>query len=123
CLHPHKVVEAVLNDEADVGVLSYPTPTRTLDVLPLRSEPMVLVAHPSHRLARRKHVEPADLAGEKFVAFDRDLAVRKAIDRALKQHGVRVGVVMEVDKVETISQAVGIAAGGAHLPWATLRLG
>ena len=24
CLHPHKVVEAVLNDEADLGILSYP---------------------------------------------------------------------------------------------------
>jgi DNA-binding transcriptional LysR family regulator len=24
CLHPHKVVEAVLEDEADVGILSYP---------------------------------------------------------------------------------------------------
>src|SRR5215467_10854821 len=50
CLHPHKVVEAVLNDEADLGILSYPTATRTLNVLPLRSEPMVLVTHPSHRL-------------------------------------------------------------------------
>ena len=28
CLHPHKVVEAVQNDEADLGVLSYPTATR-----------------------------------------------------------------------------------------------
>src|SRR5215510_15674966 len=60
CLHPHKVVEAVLNDEADVGVLSYPTPTRTLNVLALRSEPMVLVTHPSHRLAKRKHVERSE---------------------------------------------------------------
>src|SRR6267378_2552948 len=34
CLHPHKVVEAVLNDEADVGVLSYPAASRTLSVLP-----------------------------------------------------------------------------------------
>jgi len=120
CLHPHKVVEAVLNDEADVGVLSYPTATRTLNVLPLRSEPMVLVTHPSHRLAKRKHVEPADLAGEKFVAFDRDLAVRKAIDRALKQHGVRVEVVMEFDNVETIKQAIGIAAGVSILPRPTV---
>src|SRR5215467_12220724 len=110
CLHPHKVVEAVLNDEADVGVLSYPTATRTLNVLPLRSEPMVLVTHPSHRLAKRKHVEPADLAGEKFVAFD----------RALKQHGVRVEVVMEFDNVETIKQAIGIAAGVSILPRPTV---
>ena len=120
CLHPHKVVEAVLNDEADVGVLSYPAASRTLSVLPLRSEPMVLVTHPSHRLARRRHVEAADLAGEKFVAFDRDLAVRKAIDRALKQHGVKVDVVMEFDNVETIKQAIGIAAGVSILPRPTV---
>ncbi|HLF48920.1 MAG TPA: LysR family transcriptional regulator, partial [Methylomirabilota bacterium] len=81
CLHPHKVVEAVLNDEADVGILSYPTATRALEVLPLRSEPMVVVTHPSHRLARKRRVTPADLNGEAFVAFDHDLAIRKTIDR------------------------------------------
>ncbi len=90
------------------------------NVLPLRSEPMVLVTHPSHRLAKRKHVAPGDLMGEKFVAFDRDLAVRKAIDRALKQHGVKVEVVMEFDNVETIKQAIGIAAGVSILPRPTV---
>src|SRR6185295_15461844 len=75
CLHPHKVVEAVVEDEADLGILSYPAATRALAVLPLRDEPMVLVAHPAHRLARRRSVTPGDLQGEKFVAFDRDLAV------------------------------------------------
>jgi DNA-binding transcriptional LysR family regulator len=113
CLHPHKVVEAVLEDEADVGILSYPAATRALTVLPLRMEPMVLVAHPAHRLARR-------LQGEKFVAFDRDLAIRKAIDRALRQHGVKVEVVMEFDNVETIKQAIGINAGVSILPRPTV---
>src|SRR6266508_3455013 len=110
CLHPHKVVEAVQNDEADVGVLSYPAATRTLDVLPLRSEPMVLVTHPGHRLAKRRHVALGELMGEKFVAFDRDL----------KQHGVKVEVVMEFDNVETIKQAIGIAAGVSILPRPTV---
>src|SRR6266540_3581697 len=120
CLHPHKVVEAVLNDEADLGILSYPTATRALTVLPLRSEPMALVAHPSHRLAHRRRVSPEDLNGEKFVAFDHDLAIRKAIDRALKQHGVKVEVVMEFDNVETIKQAIGINAGLSVLPRPTI---
>ena len=120
CLHPHKVVEAVLNDEADVGILSYPTATRALEVLPLRSEPMVVVTHPSHRLARKRRVTPADLIGEAFVAFDHDLAIRKTIDRALKQHSVRVNVVMEFDNVETIKQAIGIAAGISILPRPTV---
>jgi DNA-binding transcriptional LysR family regulator len=122
CLHPHKVVEAVLDDEADLGVLSYPAPTRALEVVPLRSEPMVLVTHPSHRLARRRLVSPDELLGERFVAFDHDLAIRKAIDRVLKQYNVKVEVVMEFDNVETIKQAIGIAAGVSVLPRPTVLL-
>ncbi len=120
CLHPHKVVEAVLNDEADLGVLSYPANTRAIEILPLRSEPMVLVAHPSHRLARRRSLTGADLNGDKFVAFDHDLAIRKAIDRALKGQGIKVEIVMEFDNVETIKQAIGINAGLSILPRPTV---
>jgi DNA-binding transcriptional LysR family regulator len=116
CLHPHKVVEAVLGDEADLGILSYPPASRSLTVLPLRREPMLLVCHPSHRLARRRVATPADLQGERFVAFDHDLAIRRAIDRVLRQAGVRVEVVMEFDNIETIKQAIAIAAGVSILP-------
>jgi DNA-binding transcriptional LysR family regulator len=122
CLHPHKVVEAVLNDEADLGILSYPTASRALTVTPLREEPMVLVTHPSHRLARRRSVSLADLGGERFVAFDHELAIRRAIDRALKQANVKVDVVMEFDNVETIKQAIGIAAGVSLLPRPTVLM-
>jgi DNA-binding transcriptional LysR family regulator len=65
-------------------------------------------------------VAPGDLQGEKFVAFDRDLAVRRAIDRALRQHDVKVEVVMEFDNVETIKQAIGINAGISILPRPTV---
>jgi len=116
CLHPHKVVEAVLNDEADVGIMSYPPAVRALSVIPLRSEPMAFVCHPNHRLARRRTITPADLASEAFVAFDRELTIRKAIDRALRQHGVRPPIVMEFDNIETIKQAIMIAAGVSILP-------
>ena len=120
CLHPHKVVEAVLNDEADVGILSYPAATRALEVVPLRDEPMVLVVHPAHRLARRRSIGPADLSAERFVAFDSDLPIRRAVDRALKQQNVKVEVVMEFDNVETIKQAIGINAGISILPRPTV---
>jgi len=78
CLHPHKVVEAVVRDQADVGIMSYPPPDRALTVVPLRQEPMAFVCHPSHPLARRRVVMPAQLNGEAFVAFDRELTIRKA---------------------------------------------
>jgi DNA-binding transcriptional LysR family regulator len=81
---------------------------------------MVLVAHPGHRLARRRSLAAAELNGEKFVAFDHELAIRKAIDRSLKQHGIKVDVVMEFDNVQTIKQAIGINAGLSILPRPTI---
>ena len=121
CLHPHKVVDAVLSDAADVGIMSYPPVNRSLAVVPLRSEPMAFVCHPAHRLARRKLVAPADLAGEKFVAFDAGLTIRKAIDRAFRAHNVKVDVVMEFDNIETIKQAITIGAGVSLLPRHTVQ--
>ncbi len=116
CLHPNKVVEAVINDEADIGIMSYPPALRGLTVIPWRSEKMVLVCHPDHRFARRRMVMLPDLEGEKFVAFDADLGIRKAIDRSLKQRNVKVNVVMEFDNIETIKQAIAIDAGVSILP-------
>jgi len=121
CLHPHKVVEAVLEGEADVGIMSYPPTTRALSIVPLRAEPMAFVCHPNHRLARRRLVRPADLNGETFVAFDPGLTIRKAIDRALRQHNVKVNTVMEFDNIETIKQAIMIAAGVSILPRHTVQ--
>ena len=121
CLHPHKVVEAVLNDEADVGIMSYPPQDRALSIIPLRSELMAFVCHPGHKLARRRVVTPDDLTGEPFVAFDAELTIRKAIDRALRQANVKVNIVMAFDNIETIKQAVSIAAGVTILPGHTVQ--
>ncbi|PYN97621.1 MAG: transcriptional regulator, partial [Candidatus Rokuibacteriota bacterium] len=110
------MVEAVLRDEADVGIMSYPPTDRALSVVPLRAEPMAFVCHPNHRLTKRRVVAPEDLSGEPFVAFDRELTIRKAIDRALRQCGVKMNIVMEFDNIETIKQAIMIQAGVSLLP-------
>jgi len=120
CLHPHQVVKAVIIDEADLGVLSYPPANRALTVVPLRSEPTVFVCHPNHRLARKRKVEPEDLNGEPFVAFDANLAIRKATDRALRKHNAKADVVMEFDNVETIKQAITNGTGVSLLPAPTI---
>jgi len=121
CLHSHKVVEAVLAGEADVGILSYPPNDRELTVIDLQAEPMVFVCHPAHRLARRKTIRPADLKGEAFVAFEPSLMIRKAIDRTLRHQGVQVDVVLEFDNIDTIKQAVVGGQGISILPRPTVK--
>ncbi len=120
-LRPNKVYDAVLNSEVDLGIVSYPTPSTELSVVPLRSERMVLVCHPDHPLASRKAVTAEHLKNEAFVAFDRDLIIRKEIDRYLRQRNVSVRINMEFDNIETIKQAVGVEAGVSILPEPTVR--
>lgn len=120
-LRPNKVFEAVVNAEVDLGIMSYPAPSPDLAVIPLRSEKMVLVCHPKHRLAHEKAVTAEHLQGEDFIGFDRDLSIRKEIDRYLRQRSVAIRIVMEFDNIETIKQAVGIGAGVSILPEPTVR--
>jgi len=120
-LRPNKVYDAVLNAEVDLGIVSYPTASPDLNVIPLRSEKMVVVCPPGHPLTIHKAVTAEHLQGLDFVGFDRDLSIRKEIDRHLRQRAVGIRVVMEFDNIETIKQAVQIGAGISILPEPTVR--
>jgi DNA-binding transcriptional LysR family regulator len=119
-LRPNKVYDAVLSSEVDLGIVSYPTASQELRVIALRSETMVLVCHPGHKLAGEEAVTAEHLEGEDFVAFDRDLSIRREIDRHLRRRSVHVSIKMEFDNIETIKQAVGIGAGVSILPERTV---
>jgi DNA-binding transcriptional LysR family regulator len=118
--HPHRVYEAVEKDHADLGLISYPRSSRTIEAVGWREERMVLVCAPGHRLANYASVALEDLAGEKVIGFDSDLTIRREIDRVLQLHHAEVRVAMEFDNIETIKRAVEIDAGVALLPEPTV---
>ncbi len=118
--HPHRVYEAVEKDQADLGLVSYPRSSRTIEAIGWREEPMVLVCAPGHRLASYSSVALEDLAGENVIGFDSDLTIRREIDRVLQLHHAEVRVVMEFDNIETIKRAIEIDAGVALLPEPTV---
>lgn len=115
-LHPHEVIDAVINDDADLGILSFPSAHRSLTIIPWRSEPMVFVCHRAHPLAKRRTISHRDLEGENFAAFERNLGIRKAIDKVLRQRGVSINIAMEFDNIETIKHAITIQSGVGILP-------
>ncbi len=124
-MHPDEVCARVLNDQSDLGLMSFVTTGRDLTAIPWRSQLMTVACPPTHRFAPgavdEGGVWPTELAGERFVAFDRELPARRAIDRFLRRHGVEVDIAAEFDNIETIKQAVEEGAGIAILPEPTLR--
>jgi DNA-binding transcriptional LysR family regulator len=120
-LRPEKVYEAVISDRADLGLVSYPEPTKEIAVINWRDEEMAVAAWPSHPLASRGSVTPLDLKGQDFVAFDEDLPIRREIDHYLRQNGVHVRVVLHFDVVQMIKEAVAWGSGISILPARVMR--
>jgi DNA-binding transcriptional LysR family regulator len=116
----NQVYEDVLSNVADLGLVAYPMRDSKLEIVPLRKDPMVLICHPQHALAKAKSVRLKDLAGQKFISFDPDIPTRKAIDRVLRDAHVTVQHAMEFDNIETVKRAVEIDAGIAIVPHSTV---
>jgi LysR family transcriptional regulator, transcriptional activator of the cysJI operon len=115
-LRPEKVYEAVASDRVDLGLVSYPEPTREISVLPWRQEEMVLAMAPDHPLATRSRIHPADLNGLDFVTFDDDLPISREIGRYFKLHDVEVNTTMHFDNIQTIKEAVILGSGVSIVP-------
>lgn len=120
-LRPNMVVDAVLQGDAAIGLVSYPRETRDLGVTLWKEEEMVLVCPSTHRLAATPSVRLSDLEGENFIAFDADLVIRSQVDAALHRRRVEVRIAMEFDNIETMKQAVQVGAGVSILPEATVQ--
>src|SRR5947209_1964909 len=117
---PNQVYEDVLSNVVDLGLVAYPSKDPKLEVFPLRKEPLVLICHPQHPLARNKSLKLKALSGQKFIGFEPDIPTRKALDKILRDQGVQVQHVMEFDNVETVKRAVEIDAGVAIVPQGTV---
>ena len=120
-LRPEKVYEYVASDRVDLGIVSYPEPTREIAVLPWRRERMVLAAGPRHPLTLRDRIYPEDLNGVDFVTFDDDLPIAREIARYFRLHGVEVHTTMHFDNIQMIKEALVLGSGVSILPERILR--
>ncbi|MFE1263268.1 LysR substrate-binding domain-containing protein [Streptomyces albogriseolus] len=116
---------AALAEEVAAGRLDLAFAYRTdadpdqLRAVPLTGEPMTVLCHPDHRLARAgAPVTPRDLADEVFVDFHPDWGPRRATDAAFAVAGVRRTVALEVNDVHSlldlVDENLGVAVAPSH---------
>lgn len=120
-MRPDRIYEAVREGTADLGLVSYPEASREIAALPWRNEEMQVALAPSHELAERDVVHPADLNGQDFVGFDEDLSIRKELERFFRAHGIAVNLIMHFDNIQMIKEAVALGRGISILPARTMQ--
>ena len=121
-LRPGRVIQMVLEEEADLGIVVYPQKRSGLEIISFGEDQLVLIMPPDHELASRKEIAIRELHHRNFVCFEPQVPTRRATDVALKKHRVEVNPVIEVDNVETVKCAVAMGAGLAIVPEPSVRL-
>ncbi len=112
----NRVYEDCIRGAVDLGIVPYPKPRKGIEVVPLPADRLILICSPGHPFARQRHVNIQKLDGQDFVAFEKDIPSRHAIDQILQDNGVHVHAVMEFDNIETIKRSVEIGAGISIVP-------
>lgn len=115
-LRPERVWEAVADDHADVGLMSYAESSRDIVALPWRDEEMVVAVSPQHSLAHRRKIHVSALEGENFIGFDDDLPIQSHIDRYFRDYKVKVDTTLRFDNLQMIKEAVAHEAGISIMP-------
>jgi DNA-binding transcriptional LysR family regulator len=105
-----------LQGVVDLGIVTYPEPRRGVRVIPLPADQLTLICAPDHPLAKRRQIDIRQLNGENYIAFEKGMPSRRALDQIFRECDVEVRTIMEFDNIETIKRSVEIGAGISIVP-------
>lgn len=114
-----ETLQAVLHDQAEMGLIGKKTVHRGVVSVPLWSDRIVLAVPPDHPWAAEKELSPARLAESSFIARERGSATRATLETYLRaETGLdpsSIRVLCEVGSSEAVKEAVLAGAGPAFL--------
>ncbi|WP_052475988.1 LysR family transcriptional regulator [Cohnella kolymensis] len=111
------IFQLVKTGELDLGIiLDRPVEDEDIEAIPIRREPLVLVAEPGHRLCLADRVGFAELDGQSLIVTEQGCTYRAAFQRLLGEHGVTYHIHHEFGSLEAIKQCVAYGLGIALVP-------
>ncbi len=115
-----KQIQALLNNEIDLGFCYAPINQSELETLTILSEPLAVVLPPEHPLAKQEKIEMRSLAAESFILCPKDIKpdVHTQILQLCAQAGFQPQVIREATpaevKLRLVESGMGIALVAAN---------
>jgi DNA-binding transcriptional LysR family regulator len=127
-VHPHldvrltvalagRSVQEIRGGRVDAGLLTLPVEETDMVTVPALREELLLIASPTHQLAKRRKVQARDLAGLSFVLFEVGSATRKVLDNFFAAQSIEPTIVMDTENVEIIKAMVKTGLGVGIVPY------
>jgi DNA-binding transcriptional LysR family regulator len=115
-----KVVEAVVDNQADFGITQLPVTEKRLQVAKVHSDQIRAVCSPNHPLASRETVNPEDLIGTPLL-LPKIGTTRSKLNAWLEPVEDQLSISMELDSTEMIKRFVMAELGIGFLPASHIR--
>lgn len=109
-----EVMEAVLQDRVDLGLVTSPVSDRRLARFALFQDEIFLVAGPN--LALEEPISWTFLNEQPFLLFPKGSGFRKFLDDLFRRVGIEPRIAMELDNIEGLKQMAGAGMGMTFLP-------
>jgi DNA-binding transcriptional LysR family regulator len=103
---------ALLNEtDKDLAIMGRPPEASDLVAHPFMENPLVVIASPTHPLARARRIPLTRLAEEIFISREAGSGTRMAAERFFDESGTKLSTAMEMSSNEAIKQAVQAGLG------------
>jgi len=117
-----RIEEGIRNNDLDLGVVGgHGLAPGEECLMTGMDDELILIVSPQHRWARRRTVQPRDLAVESLLMREEGSASRDVTVRALLQAGIHYQTAMELDHTEAIKEAVMAGLGVAFVSLCAVR--
>lgn len=105
------VIRQLSDNTADLAIMGQPPQGTDMRAEPFMKNPLVVIAAPSHPLARAQKIQPSQLAKETFLLRERGSGTRGVVERFFSSHKLPLPAHMEMDTNEAIKQSVQAGMG------------
>ena len=107
------ITRSLLERRLDIALVEGPVEHPRIETRRWRSDELVVIAPPGHRLVSHRRVSVHELASERFVVREEGSGTREVAERALAKHGVNPVVALQLGSTEAVKQAVAAGLGVA----------
>lgn len=125
--HPNLVVHAredfraplcraVVDGELDLALVSLPVKDPQLSVEPLFTEPLLLVVHRNHPLARKPEVFAEDLVDQTFILLGNSSSLTLQVQRFCGDHNFEPKIGFRCSQIRTVKSIALLGLGVSILP-------
>lgn len=111
-----KALESLYSNRVELAITCAPPTDRSVDFTPFRDNVLVVVAHPSHRLASAPSLSLHELSDETLLVREPGSGTRQLFEQIAKEESVVFKQTERLDSLEAIKAATKSQLGIAALP-------